>query len=77
MWVSVDILWDEFASKLSRRFGRPVYFSYLVLGTARRYGCSVMRTLWPSLGTLPYSESESVLPKRFSATSQPYCQLGS
>ena len=32
MWVSVDILWDEFASKLSRRFRRPVYFSYLRAG---------------------------------------------
>jgi hypothetical protein len=28
MFVHVDILWDEFASKLARRFGRPVYFQY-------------------------------------------------
>ena len=28
VWVHVDILWDEFASKLARRFGRPVFFQY-------------------------------------------------
>ena len=28
IWVHVDILWDEFASKLARRFARPVYLQY-------------------------------------------------
>jgi hypothetical protein len=40
-WVHVDILWDEFASKLARRFGRSVYFQYCREGeaTGRKVQC--------------------------------------
>ena len=39
IWVHVDILWDEFTSKLTHRFGRPVVFQYKREGESTKVQC--------------------------------------